>query len=482
MKSYIFRGVFITLLTMLLLVGCGEQPSEFDSQTESADVVLNTNPSATDLPSPTNLPESATEPTETPSPIPEVTTAPTATPSPIPEVTTAPTATPTPRATMAPTATPTPRATMAPTATPTPRATMAPTATPTPRATMTPTATPTPAPVVRQEGAQAVADFSKVEKSFADVVKKLRADGLIGASEICIVMDGTSIKADITPDSEQADLILSKDVNTGIYTLQLDDGFVWLEGLGEKINGIDPAKYNKDLLLALLSVVSEEPQAIFDILDQSYFSSFSLGNREWTAVGDCYMMDGEFGTEGYVVFQIANVKPQKQYCRDASFTMIGTGKGGSIVECVIEYDSTRVYYEPTYTQAWNAEYEFPDDKGYYLGAVDQMADEFLGYPVVRTGVTSYNEYKDYLSRRIINRVEQVGFAMTLTEYASCEVNGFTYYFQEASYCSNNDIGYYNTVYVQISETEFIELCGVWFYCTLEDFVNQFFYIKEVTIK
>lgn len=71
-----------------------------------------------------------------------------------------------------------------------------------------------------------------------------------------------------------------------------------------------------------------------------------------------------------------------------------------------------------------------------------------------------------------------GFSLTLTEYSSCEVNGYTFYALEASYHSVDDMNYYDLVYVQISETECIEICGAWT-GGLEDFVNTYFYITDV---
>lgn len=132
----------------------------------------------------------------------------------------------------------------------------------------------------------------------------MRSDSLISATDICIVMDSTSINVDITFENEKTDIVLYKDEDTDIYTLTLDYDFVWLEGLCSPINGIDPTPYNKDLLIALLSTVSNEPQTLFETIDLTYFSCYSLSDTEWTEVGDCYMMDGDFSADNYISYKI----------------------------------------------------------------------------------------------------------------------------------------------------------------------------------
>ena len=159
-------------------------------------------------------------------------------------------------------------------------------------------------PIVQKVGEVDEAEFVKVETAFTDIVKKMREDKLINDNDICVIMDSASIKVDITFENTTTDIILSKDESTGVFTLALDHGFMWLEGLSESINDIDLALYNKELLLALLSVVSAEPQTIFDTIDQTYFSSFYISDTEWTTVGDCQMMDGADSIEGAYSYKI----------------------------------------------------------------------------------------------------------------------------------------------------------------------------------
>ena len=455
-----------------------EEPTQAVEPTLASTATSAPEPTATLAPTaiPTPEPTATLAPTATPTPVPTATLAPTATPTPTPEptATLAPTAMPTPEPTAMPTPEPTATPTPEPTATPTPEPTA--TATPTPEPTNTPTPTPTIVPIVKVEGKVDKAEVGKAEDAFTSIVKRMRADGLVKATDVCVTMDANSIKADITLDTPDADLELAKDNDTGIYTLKLDYDFVWLEGFCPAINGIDPANYNRELLLALLSVISDNPQEIFDIIDQTYFSSFVLGDKEWTEAGGCYMMDGETVWEDYFSYKITKEIPAKEYHRDATYTISGTGADGSVIECVIEYDSSIVSYMPCEEDFWTAKYEFPDGKATVAMPKDEVSMERYGYSVIRTGIASFEEYQRGLTERFSSQLGRGG-SMTFMEYGTCEVNGYTYHILEASYVSDTDIDYYDVVYVQISDTECIEICGVQFYCTLEEFVNTVFYVK-----
>lgn len=147
--------------------------------------------------------------------------------------------------------------------------------------------------IVQVNGTVDAAEVTAVETVFTGLVNKLRENGLISATDICVTIDETSIKFDITPNNSTVDLTLYKtDVANSIYTFALDQNLWYLEGLGEKINGIDPAPYNKEAIYAMLGLISTQPEAIFNVIDQTYFSCYSLSTTEWTAVGDCQMMDG----------------------------------------------------------------------------------------------------------------------------------------------------------------------------------------------
>jgi len=420
-------------------------------------------PTATPTPEPTVTPTS--EPTVTPMPESITTPTPEPTTTPTPE----PTATPTPEPTVTPTPKPTATPTPKPTATPTPE----PTATPTPEPTATPTPTPTETPIVKVIGSVDTAAVQKVEKAFTSVVYNMRDTGIVQPTDVCVTMDAASIAVDITFDSIGSDLVLRKDGSTGGYILELDYDFVWLEGFCPAINGIDPYNANKELLLALLSVISGEPATLFDILDQTYFSCYTLGNKEWTAVGDCYMMDGESVLEDYFAYKITTTVQKKEYSRDTSVTL--TGENGSVVE--FEYDSAVAAFESCASDTWTTKYEFPEGKAVYMKPVDGTAEEPFGYIVVRSGIRSFEEYKSYLFERVTRQSDAAWVPSSILECATYEVNGYTYHFAEVSYTYSEGPDYYNVVYVQISENECIEICGAWFYNTLEEFVNQTFYVK-----
>ena len=372
-----------------------------------------------------------------------------------------------------PTTEPTVKPTIEPTAKPIAEPTAEPTATPTPEPTATPTPTPTETPIVKVIGSVDTAAVQKVEKAFTSVVYNMRDTGIVQPTDVCVTMDAASIAVDITFDSIGSDLVLRKDGSTGGYILELDYDFVWLEGFCPAINGIDPYNANKELLLALLSVISGEPATLFDILDQTYFSCYTLGNKEWTAVGDCYMMDGESVLEDYFAYKITTTMQKKEYSRDTSVTL--TGENGSVVE--FEYDSAVAEFESCASGTRTTKYEFPEGKAVYMKPVDGTAEEPFGYIVVRSGIRSFEEYKSYLFERVTRQSDAAWVPSSILECATYEANGYTYHFAEVSYTYSEGPDYYNVVYVQISENECIEICGAWFYNTLEEFVNQTFYVK-----
>ncbi len=156
--------------------------------------------------------------------------------------------------------------------------------------------------IVKKEGNVNEAAYKKAITVFEDVVNKLRTDGVVGANDICVIMDDTSIKVDITFGDSSTDIELRK--NGDAYLLILDCDFTWLEGFGEKINDIDPASYNKELLLATLKIISDEPQLIFDRIDMDYHSAAGLSDSEWTEVGDCLIISDDIKVDEYISYKI----------------------------------------------------------------------------------------------------------------------------------------------------------------------------------
>ena len=107
-----------------------------------------------------------------------------------------------------------------------------------------------------------------------------------------------------TFDNTDIDLMLQKDARTKIYTLTFDYNFTWLEGFGPTVNGKDPALYNKELLLAILSMVSDEPEVVFDRIDLDCFSPASLSGTEWTEIGDCFIKSNGMKVYEYLSYSL----------------------------------------------------------------------------------------------------------------------------------------------------------------------------------
>ena len=111
----------------------------------------------------------------------------------------------------------------------------------------------TEAPIVTKIGNVDSATYNKAVSAFEGIVKKMRKDGVVKATDTCVVMEGTTIKVDIYYGDKDTDLILSKGSNN-IYTLTLDYDFNWVDQLAVTINGKNSAAYNKELFKALLSM------------------------------------------------------------------------------------------------------------------------------------------------------------------------------------------------------------------------------------
>lgn len=155
---------------------------------------------------------------------------------------------------------------------------------------------------VKKEGKVNESTYKKAVTAFEDIVNKLRTDGVVGEDDICVIMDDTGIKVNITFADDSSDIELIK--KDDVYLLILDYDFTWLEGFGEKINDIDPASYNKELLLAILKTISDEPQVIFDRIDMDYHSAAGLSDTEWTEVGDCLIISDDMKVDEYISYKI----------------------------------------------------------------------------------------------------------------------------------------------------------------------------------
>lgn len=320
---------------------------------------------------------------------------------------------------------------------------------------------PTEVPIVQAIGNVDEAQYEKAVKAFEPVVKKMRADGLVKADDICVTMDGSGIVADITFDNEECDLILLKDNKSNSYTLIMNYDFTWLEGFGPTVNGKDPAHYNKDILIAMLSMVSDEPEVVFDRIDLDCFSAFGLYGDKWTQIADCFLMNDGMKVDEYISYKITTEDVDS---RDASYILSITGDAVDVTGCVIEYDSSKVAYELT------------ENGADYLRPADETKDAPYGYPVIKKGCSSYEEYKENL----LAEYKAMGDSDAhITEYSSHRVNGYTYYWLEGFYETETKKGDPDIIYVQIGENEYVELYNVIFHERLEDFINSSFVISEV---
>lgn len=77
-------------------------------------------------------------------------------------------------------------------------------------------------PIVQTIGNVDPAEYEKAVSAFEDVVIKMREDGLVSTSDICVTMDSTSVKVDITFDNDDVDLMICVDSSTNEYTLMFD--------------------------------------------------------------------------------------------------------------------------------------------------------------------------------------------------------------------------------------------------------------------
>ncbi len=343
-----------------------------------------------------------------------------------------------------------------------------------PSVTPEPAPQPTEVPIVRTVGTVDDATYKKAVGAFETIVKKMRADGIVKSNDVCVTMDATSIKVDITFDNFDVDLQLSKDNSTNIYTLTFDYDFTWIEGLGPKVNEKDPALYNKELIQALLSIVSDEPQVLYDRIDLDCYSPASLSNEKWTEIGDCFIKGAGMVVDQYISY---NITKEAMDTRDASYVLTTTTSQGATVECEIEYDSSLVSYELIDNNSYiESTYGLTGDKVTYMHTLDETKVGPNAYPAIKEGCTSYENYKQMLLDKF---VAQGGANRDIVEYTGHRVNGYTYHWLEGFYSSETTIGDPDIVYVQIGENEYIELYNVLFQERFEDFINGSFYIRSV---
>lgn len=159
-------------------------------------------------------------------------------------------------------------------------------------------------PIVEKVGTVDDDTYKKAVSAFEDIVKRMRADGLVQAKDVCVTLDGSTIKVDITSDDSDVDITLSQNATTKEYILALDYNFTWLEDFGPTVNGKDPAAYNKELLIATLSMISDAPETVFNRIDLDCFSAAGLSYTEWEEVGDCFIKCDDFVLDKYFSYNI----------------------------------------------------------------------------------------------------------------------------------------------------------------------------------
>ena len=161
-------------------------------------------------------------------------------------------------------------------------------------------------PIVEKIGSVDDERYNKAVNAFESIVKKMRADGLVKETDVCVKLDNDNIYVDITFDNSDVDLYVEKDSASNVYTVTFDYYFCWIEGISPKINGMEPAPYHKELFKATLSMISDDAKTLFDRIDLDCFSESSLSDTEWEEIGDCLIKSDSFKIGEYLAYNIKN--------------------------------------------------------------------------------------------------------------------------------------------------------------------------------
>lgn len=192
------------------------------------------------------------------------------------------------------------------------------------------------APIVQKIGNVDEVFYNKAVKTFEGPVKKMRQDGLVKKSDVCVSMEGKNIKVDINYADKDSDLALIYNADSKVYEFVVDFEFCWLNELALQINGKNSAPYNKDLLKALISMVSDEVEIVYNRIDLDCFSAMGLGTDKWVNIGDIAIKGGNFVADKSFSYFITKEDVDS---RDKTFTLVGKNSEGKTVECILEYDS-----------------------------------------------------------------------------------------------------------------------------------------------
>jgi hypothetical protein len=231
------------------------------------------------------------------------------------------------------------------------------------------------------------------------------------------------------------------------------------------------APYNKELFKALLSMVTDEVEIVFNRIDSDCFSAFGLYNDKCTQIADCSLMGGRFELDKFFSYYITK---EEVDTRDKTYTLTGTTADGKTVECVIEYDSSKVTYEQ------RQDYLTGEIEDYMHHPTDGEEGPY-GYLSIGSGCKSFEEYK----KMMIQKYKDLGDVdphFDNTYLVTHQVNGYTYYLTEFFYEYADAKGDPDVVYVQIGDNLYVEIFNYQCYARFEDFVIDSFFIKEVKVK
>ena len=329
----------------------------------------------------------------------------------------------------------------------------------------------TEAPIVKKVGTVDETVYNKAVSAFTNIVKKMRTDGIVKKTDVCVTMEGKDIKVDINYKEPDVDLILRRDDVNKRYELILDYDFCWLEALYEDADGKKLAKYNEQLFKSMLSIVTDDVDVVFDRIDMDCFSAFSLPVDKWMEIGDCALMAGTFKLDEYFSYYISKEDVDES---DKTYTLTGTTADGKTVECVIEYDSSKVTYEQ------RQDYLTGEIEDYMHHPTDGEEGPY-GYLSIGSGCKSFEEYKQMM----IRKNKDLGDAnphFDDTYLVTHQVDGYTYYLTEFFYEYADAKGDPDVVYVQIGDNLYVEIFGFESHSTFENSVIDAFFIKEVRVK
>lgn len=126
--------------------------------------------------------------------------------------------------------------------------------------------------------------------------------GAIGENAQGFAVEQYSISWDWASYSSTHDFQLYRNPLDGTYTLTINDHL-----LPETVNhlGVQIGNYNRDIVLSLCSIVSSQPQTVYNQLYEDIYGEICISDTGWTTVGDCKMhFDYDSSYDGHFVYQI----------------------------------------------------------------------------------------------------------------------------------------------------------------------------------